>query len=397
MCKPSKALNKGLTTTRILYASERPPYPYFLGGAARSAHNLMSIMAQDFNVECLAIGSKDFTHSPWSCPPEEDYSGLGISEVSPDRTIISFCPGYSVQVHENFMSTLPKVIDDFSPDVIWTQLDGVEAIAQVALKKGIRVLLYLRDAEDAPSMIRSLAAAGVCIVCNSEFMAKRVNRITGRVAHVIYPSLEGKFAVTGDPLGYITMINPNPVKGIEIFLEIAARLHKEKFLLVESWTLGQTELLALQKKIADLPNVHFLRRVADIQVIYRQTKLLLVPSVWEEAFGRVVIEAQSCRIPAIVSSRGGLPEALGKGGICVMDYLNIDAWITAIRQVTDDTIAYENFSKRAYEHATDEKFSTHYAARRLLEICNEGSNFQWSFWDKIQAYMNRLSGKKVKR
>ena len=110
------------------------------------------------------------------------------------------------------------------------------------------------------------------------------------------------------------MINPHRVKGIDTFLEIARRLPNEKFLLVESWTLGNTELETLKSKLASLANVSFLRRVPDVQEIYRQTKLLIVPSVWEEAFGRVVIEAQSCKIPVIVSQRGGLPEAVGDGG-----------------------------------------------------------------------------------
>jgi glycosyltransferase involved in cell wall biosynthesis len=36
--------------------------------------------------------------------------------------------------------------------------------------------------------------------------------------------------------------------------------------------------------------------------------VLVVPSIWPEAFGRVVIEAASAGIPSIVSDRGGLPE-----------------------------------------------------------------------------------------
>ncbi len=41
------------------------------------------------------------------------------------------------------------------------------------------------------------------------------------------------------------------------------------------------------------------------------TRMLLVPSVWEEPFGRVAAEAMVNGIPAIVSNRGALPEVVG--------------------------------------------------------------------------------------
>jgi glycosyltransferase involved in cell wall biosynthesis len=41
------------------------------------------------------------------------------------------------------------------------------------------------------------------------------------------------------------------------------------------------------------------------------TRLLLVPSVWEEPFGRVAAEAMINGIPPLVSDRGSLPDVLG--------------------------------------------------------------------------------------
>ena len=143
-------------------------------------------------MECRAVGSKEFAHSPWACPRVEDYGVLDISEITENSDTTSIQCGYTVQVLGDFQNSLPKVIDDFSPDVIWTQLDGVEGIAQTALNRGIKIILYLRDAEDTPSMLKSLATAGVCIVCNSQFMAQRVKRITGKTAHVIYPSFDAE-------------------------------------------------------------------------------------------------------------------------------------------------------------------------------------------------------------
>lgn len=382
---------------KLLYASERPPYPFFLGGAARSAHYLMSIIAKGHGVECLAVGSMSFDGSNWSCPDPEDYGALGVSDIKHGSDRITIQCGYTVEVLGDFQNSLAKTIDDFEPDVVWTQLDGVSDIARIAHLKGKNVLVFLRDAEDSPAMLKSLAVLGCCMVCNSHFMAQRVKRITGKTARVIYPTLEDKFGVKGDPHGFITMINPHRVKGIDTFLEIAKRLPAEKFLLVESWSLDDKALSALQDRLANLPNVRLQRRVPDVREIYRQTKLLLVPSIWEEAFGRVVIEAQSCRIPVIASQRGGLPEAVGDGGVCVSDYLNADAWVVQIQDVLNDADKYENHAQLAYAHATGETFTTRYAARSFLDICLDQSCYGESDRLGLRALLNLIKNIRLHR
>jgi glycosyltransferase involved in cell wall biosynthesis len=49
--------------------------------------------------------------------------------------------------------------------------------------------------------------------------------------------------------------------------------------------------------------------------IYRNSRLLLVPSVAPEASARVVAEALINGIPVLASERGGLPENCAGGGL----------------------------------------------------------------------------------
>ncbi len=49
----------------------------------------------------------------------------------------------------------------------------------------------------------------------------------------------------------------------------------------------------------------------DPAQFFSQIDVLVVPSLWDEPFGRVVLEGQAMQVPAICSNRGGLPEALG--------------------------------------------------------------------------------------
>ena len=48
-----------------------------------------------------------------------------------------------------------------------------------------------------------------------------------------------------------------------------------------------------------------------------QHNYILVPSLWEEPFGIVVLEGMACGCLPIVSDGGGLPEAVGQAGIIV--------------------------------------------------------------------------------
>ncbi|BAN36781.1 hypothetical protein SCD_n02982 [Sulfuricella denitrificans skB26] len=385
---------------RILYASERPPYPYFLGGAARCAHQLLMTMANELGVECAAVGSSDYAISPWADPQPGEYQALGIQGVWPNekrRALSVSAPlrssprpvcdeleararpdewggiidcGYPVQVFPNFLVALADFIDDFKPDVIWSQLEGAREVLDLAKAKGIQGVLYVHDAEFDPDELRATAELGCHVVCSSGFLAEKVRRVLSRGVHVVYPAAELYFDSAGDPDGYVTMINPHRVKGVDTFFEIARRLPAEKFLLLESWKLNDAALASLQSQLNQVPNVLFVRRVSDMRSIYRQTKLLVIPSIWEEGFGLVAIEAQSCCIPVIASARGGLPESVGDGGILIQNSLNADAWVEAIGEVLGDAFAYSEWSRRALRHAGAEDFAPLQLARRFLEVCS---------------------------
>lgn len=377
---------------KILYASERPPYPFFLGGAARSAHYLLSTLVRDYEVDATAVGSAGFGGRQWTVADIADRDLLTASAPVQDGAMVTVHGPYPVRLVGDFFEQLPAVIESEAPDVVWTQLDGFDRVALVARSLGRDAIVYLRDAEDTPTALRNVVDAGCALVCNSEFMARRVLSLTRCRAAVIYPSLESQFGVHGDPDGFITMINPYRVKGVDTFLAVAREMPDKRFLLVESWLLEPAGLAALRQRLADLPNVTFMHRVADVSEVYARTRLLLVPSIWEEAFGRVVIEAQSCGIPVVASHRGGLPESVGDGGLCVADYASAPAWIAAIRPILDDLGRYRELASRAFAHADSERFTTRYAAQRLLEICSDRALFRAPARKGIAGWLDRARG-----
>jgi glycosyltransferase involved in cell wall biosynthesis len=61
---------------------------------------------------------------------------------------------------------------------------------------------------------------------------------------------------------------------------------------------------SLQKKIKLLGGVDHKK----LQKLYQKSKLVVMPSIYPEAFGRVALEALASGTPVVVSDRGGLPE-----------------------------------------------------------------------------------------
>ena len=102
--------------------------------------------------------------------------------------------------------------------------------------------------------------------------------------------------------------------------------------------------------------------------VYARARLLLVPSQWEEAWGRVVSEAQASGIPAIASDIGGLPESVGPGGILVSPDAPLERWLAALSALWDDAAAWERYADAAAAHFAALDLSPERAARRLVDI-----------------------------
>ncbi|HYH08325.1 MAG TPA: glycosyltransferase [Thermoanaerobaculia bacterium] len=347
---------------RFLYAVGRPAFPFFIGGDGTIAHTILTGLAAA-GVDCRYIG----TFGDYVVKKLARLDELAIPYALDDESLRYRIPYAVTLAHDDaFTKLVEQTIETFEPDVVLTQLDAATEVVAIARRRGCKTSLYVLDVDYAENF-RALAAEPDVVLTVSRFARDEVARRFGRESHVLYPLVDLDAYRTPRREEVVTMINPIPVKGVEIALHLAAALPEQQFLFVEGWGTDP----ATVERIERLPNAAYLRKQLDMRTVYARTRLLLVPSQWQEAFGRVVVEAQASGIPVIASRTGGLPGAVGDGGILIDDYRDPARWLSALRGLLDDRNAREALSAKAIENTR--RFELARELHRLIEILTASS------------------------
>jgi hypothetical protein len=205
------------------------------------------------------------------------------------------------------------------PDLIMvSSQDPGQLLLAAGLKAGVAPLVYLLHCPlDLPfgphAIFKSAATTRLLeqvhgIVTVSAFMQDYILRWAGLDSSVL------RFPVYGSgpfnnlasfDKGFVTFINPCAYKGMSIFVKLAELFPGVEFGAVPSWGTIETDYARLKT----LANVTILEPSENIETILAKTRLLLVPSLWPEAFGIIVVEAMLRGIPVMASNVGGLAEA----------------------------------------------------------------------------------------
>lgn len=348
---------------KILFVTQRDCYPFQIGGAGISAHSLLNYLtARGHN--CLALGvlGKGFgeiksrigilkkEHTPFKFIT--NYTKLDNYQIPRDcHLILNY--GYEVKLTMlyNFDKFFAGEAIDFKPDLIITQMMGSGLAIKFSFYHGIPCAHLIRDLDTIynlePLFLEEKYLSYPDLFSNSKFVQQEFLKKYKRNSFVLYPSIKtDNYLLNNKDPKYITFINPHSRKGLEIFVKIAKKMPEYKFLVVEGW--GKTPKTS---PINNMRNVTIIQNQLDMREVYKMTKILIVPSVWQEAFARVVVEAQIGGIPVIAGRHSGLIESVGFGGILLDKYLNVDFWTKSIKDLQENNIKYKVLSKRAVENA----------------------------------------------
>ena len=324
---------------RFLYGAGRPAFPFFIGGDGTIAHTMLCELTR-IGVDCRFVGTFG----------DHVLAKLDrLDHYRRDGDFLHYGSSYPVTLatEEKFIGLVETTIAEFGPDFVFAQLDWAQEILTLAKRHGCGTALYVLDLEHVENF-RALKSEPDLIFAVSDFTRMELRRRFGIESRVLYPLVDFDRYRTDRTGECVTMINPIPVKGVEIALELAKRLPQQEFLFVEGWGTDP----AIVARIESMPNATYVRKQMDMRAVYGRTRVLLVPSQWQEAFGRVVVEAQASGIPVIASRTGGLPEAVGGGGILIDDYRNPARWLSVLQKLLGNPAAYESLSEKAIENTS---------------------------------------------
>jgi len=350
---------------KVLFAGGNGYYPEFSGGVQSSTHHLVQQLrdrGHEAGVLAALFGDGLF--------------GLRARlklKLSGERGVMDHFPGYPVIRGWFPWEAAGVAVKKLQPDVAVVQCHKSVPIGKALEAYGVPLVVYLRNVEfqELAGDLRELTAA--LYIANSEFTARTYKQKFGIDSVVIPPTINPATYRTATSGQYVTFINPYQEKGFELAVQIAAHCPDIPFLFVESWKLADDHRAEIEKIIAPLKNVRLESRTSDMKTVYGRTRILLAPSKWEEAWGRVASEAHCSGIPVVGSRRGGLPEAIGEGGI-VLDYdAPIDEWTGAIRRLWSDRPEYERLSAAATRFSERPQMQPERQFAAFLEVLERAS------------------------
>lgn len=149
----------------------------------------------------------------------------------------------------------------------------------------------------------------------------------------------------------------SPMKGVERLLEAVTTLDDPPE--VDIAGTGDDGYVRTLRNTYDHPNIRFLGFV-DPTAFFSEIDVLVVPSVWHEPFGRVVIEAYAHATPVIASQRGGLPEIVCDGTTgWTFDPVETGSLRTCIERARNEPHRVEAMAKKAKAYASDFEVERH--------------------------------------
>lgn len=341
---------------RIIFTGRWLTYPFSLVGAARSTHALIMKMIKCGH-EVKVIYPEDInigTRIPADF--ESDIKRIN----SADRII--HCPYPTILTKKYLAHKVFEEIQKEKPDVICSNTSDIMEIGNLC---NIPVIIYVRSPDDLKIKdIEYCFQHGCHIISNYYPVKEYIEKNSSVVVETVIPSvIEKEYMVPYNINGKITMIGTVPQKGIHIFWKIVDKLKSKKFILAESW-LNEIRTVHAIEQAKQRPNVEFSRKVIDVKRLYERTALLIVPSQWEEAGSRAIIEAHQSGIPVIASNTGGSAFMVGEGGIIIKNKSDVDEWAEAI-----STMDFKEYHPKALANSQRKEFDPDYNVNRFVDYC----------------------------
>ena len=252
-----------------------------------------------------------------------------------------------IDSYNPFNKKIEKIVDEEKPNIIHTNnLAGFSvSIWKLAKDRNIKVVHTLRDyyllciKSTMFNEKLNKSCEKQCLACKlysipKKEMSKYVDVVVGISKFILNKHLEYGYFLSAKKeviyngvelsqnvvkkeksnkdiiLGFVGSLSPS--KGIEWLLQNFIKMDMPNIKLY-IYGKGITKTYENQLKQKYKSDKIVFQGFKKPQEIYNNIDILIVPSLWNEPFGRIVPEANSYGIPVLVSNRGGLPELIEEG------------------------------------------------------------------------------------
>jgi spore coat protein SA len=229
-----------------------------------------------------------------------------------------------------------------SGDIVWCYNWPyvAQALQSVIQSKGAKLIYHAHNSL-APYAARTLFKSFTpdALIFNSEAMRQEALRLmpylknthtvhNGADEALFYP-LPADAARNNTPPVILYVGRLVPQKGVHVLIE-AMRILQKRNIQASCKLVGSSHAGGRRSKVTTYikslhkrrsPNVQFeqFRAATDIAEEYRAADIFCCPSIWQEPFGNVNIEAMASGVPVVASRVGGIPEIAAEGGVLLVE------------------------------------------------------------------------------
>ena len=275
---------------------------------------------------------------------------------------------------KQYEGLMRQLLEEFAPDqlIACNAHPMIQTAMAESRNRGITTAFAVRGyGYYEPRFFEHVDHAFTC----SEFLTDVYRRKVGLVSTPLEPPIDWSSVVAPEESrAFVTFVHPAPHKGLYAFARLADMLGSRRpdipILVVQSGQSGGSLNAIRGLDFSKYPQIMAAPATETPAAYFALTRILLVPSVWEEPFGRVAAESMINGIPPLVSNRGSLPHVVGgdfsNGGggrvLPLPDWLttkstqlpserDIEPWFEAVCALWDDEVLYEAMAVRAREIA----------------------------------------------
>jgi glycosyltransferase involved in cell wall biosynthesis len=348
------------TEMRILFVTTNKHLPELCGGMEVNTHELsLALCERGVSVGVLC-----------------GLAGVGLTGISArlrSKILCNPCPrdsglGYPTWRSYDIIPHVGSVVAAFKPDILVVQ-GGADFVPLVTtcLGLGRAVVCYLHT-QDRLLLPQDITGhPKISFIANSNFT--RSMHSEKQFLGVVPPLVAAEDYTVASSRKCAVFINPVPYKGLDIVVGLAEARADVPFLFVVNRRRFNRERPE-QRRWNRLRNIRAVGPFRDMRRVYRHAKLVLAPSQWLETWGRIATEAHFSGIPVLASDRGGLPEAVGPGGICLPAKAPFPTWLEAFTEIWDNPTRYKELCDASRKYAGRREISRDTIVGSFLALLN---------------------------